>query len=339
MTSSIAVRGATRRFGDHLALDHVDLEVPAGSLAAVVGPSGSGKSTLIRSIAGIETLDAGSVVLDGVDVTARPPERRSATLVPQDGALFPHLDVAANVAYGVRGSRRVRAARAQEMLELVELDGLGRRRPHELSGGQQQRVALARALAVAPAVVLLDEPFSALDAHLRADVRRATAAAVRAAGATAVLVTHDQEEAISWASHLVVMVDGRVIDSGHPHAVYAHPRSATSAAFLGHANLVEGRCRDGRVATALGTLHVDAPDGDVTVLVRPEQLVADAAHGVRATVVETQYFGHDFLSTVVLEREDRLLLRGIGRPPAVGSTLTIAAAAETFPAVRRPATG
>lgn len=332
MTNRISVRGATRRFGDALALDGVDLDVRAGSLTAIVGPSGSGKSTLVRAIAGVEHLDEGRVAIDGRDVTNLPPERRSAALVPQDGALFPHLDVASNVAFGIRGSRASRRSLAIDMLDLVDLAGFARRLPRELSGGQQQRVALARALAISPAVVLLDEPYAALDAHLRSAVRESTTTAVRAAGATAILVTHDQEEAISWADHLVVMIDGRVVEHGEPGVVYERPQSTIGARFLGQTNVLEAVCTNRVAATRVGELPVVHVDGPATVLVRPEDLEF-TADGVRATVTSAEYYGHDHLCAVQLDDGKSLLVRGVGRPPAVASSIGVRLRPRSTPAV------
>ncbi|MET0711925.1 MAG: ABC transporter ATP-binding protein, partial [Jiangellaceae bacterium] len=200
--SELVVRGLEKSFGSVRVLDELDLVVPAGRLAAVLGPSGCGKTTLLRVIAGFESADRGTVVLHGAQVAGPgvhvPPERRRVGVVPQEGALFPHLTVAGNVGFGLTRAER-RAGRIGELLDLVGLGGFGHRMPYELSGGQQQRIALARALAPEPALVLLDEPFNALDTGLRAAIREDVRSALRAAGATAVLVTHDQEEALSMA--------------------------------------------------------------------------------------------------------------------------------------------
>ena len=207
----VAVTGLHKAFGAHPVLTGVDLEVPAGSLTAILGPSGSGKTTLLRLLAGFERADAGTIsigdsLVDGPGVYVAP-ERRRIGYVPQEGSLFPHLTVEANVGFGLAARDR-RAGRAASMLEMVGLAGLGRRYPHQLSGGQQQRVALARALAIQPAVVLLDEPFASLDAHLRASVRADVQDIFRRAGTTAVLVTHDQDEALSVADRVAALRDG-----------------------------------------------------------------------------------------------------------------------------------
>ena len=272
------------------ALRAVDLRVDGG-LVAVVGPSGCGKTTLLRALAGTERPGAGSIRI-GDDVveapgTHLPAERRQVTLVPQEGALFPHLDVGGNVGFGLRAwSRGARRARVGELLDLVGLPQAWRRRPHELSGGQQQRVALARALAPRPRVVLLDEPFSALDATLRVGLREEVAGLLRAAGATAVLVTHDRDEALSLADRVAVMHEGRVLQVGDPSAVYRRPSSMWVAGLLGDTVVLAARVVDGAAETVLGRLQVVGA-GERVVL-RPEQVVPDPA-GVPA-VVEAVHF-------------------------------------------------
>src|SRR5690606_34028059 len=236
--SQLDLRGLTKRFGAVTALAGADLTVPAGTLTAVLGPSGCGKTTLLRCLAGFERLDDGEILVDG-RVVAGPgkhtrPERRHVVTVPQEGALFPHLSVRDNVAFGLTRDER-RSGRAEEVLGLVGLAGYGDRMPHHLSGGQQQRVAVARALAPRPSVILLDEPFSALDAGLRADLRRDVRAALRADKATGILVTHDQNEALSVADQVAVMRDGRVLQSGPAVEVYRRPVDPWVAAFVGEA--------------------------------------------------------------------------------------------------------
>lgn len=223
-----------------VALDGVDLDVADGSLVAVLGPSGCGKTTLLRVLAGLEPAGGGTVTVGGRqlegDGARVPPEQRRIGLVPQEGALFPHLDVAGNVGFGLfRLDRAARARRVDEMLELVGLAGMGDRGPDELSGGQQQRVALARALAPAPAAVLLDEPFSALDTTLRVALRDEVGATLRAAGTTALLVTHDQAEALQMADSVAVMRDGRIVQVGTPTDLYRRPRDRWVAGFVGDA--------------------------------------------------------------------------------------------------------
>jgi iron(III) transport system ATP-binding protein len=301
-----------KSFGDQAVLKGVQLEVPEGSLTAILGPSGSGKTTLLRIIAGFERSDRGTVALgDQVvenDHLCLPPERRGIGYVPQEGALFPHLSVAANVAFGVRSSRR-RQAKSQiaPLLEMVGLGGLGERYPHQLSGGQQQRVALARALAIQPAVVLLDEPFSSLDAGLRSSVRSDVQDVLRSGGITAVLVTHDQDEALSVADQVAVIREGTIGQVGTPQELYDHPVDPAMARFLGDANLVTATLDGDKVETPFGRLARRAGGrpgehaGPVVALIRPEQLAVSPAMsglGLRATVVRTEFHGHDSVITV-----------------------------------------
>ena len=306
--SGLVISGITKSFGDRRVLDGVDLDIAAGSIVAALGPSGGGKTTLLRIIAGFLDADAGSVNLGGkplvTDGRGIAPQRRGIGYVPQEGALFPHLDVAANIAFGIRGSAR-RTFDVDEMLALVDLDpALRRRHPHELSGGQQQRVALARALAPRPGVVLLDEPFSSLDAGLRVETGKAVMAALRAAGATAVLVTHDQDEALALADRVAVLRDGRVAQFATPVDLYRTPVDAATAAFVGSV-IVLPAAVEGTVATcALGRLEVspNGQQGTVQILVRPEQLSLDRAPGTmpRARVIDVSYFGHDATVRLIL---------------------------------------
>ncbi len=305
--SQLALRQVHKGFGTQPVLVGVDLEVPEGSITAVLGPSGSGKTTLLRLVAGFERCERGvvsigdRVVDDGAGEWVAPEHRRIG-YVPQEGSLFPNLNVERNVAFGLGRGRR-HGPRVQELLEMVGLGGLGRRYPHQLSGGQQQRVALARALAVAPTLVLLDEPFSSLDAALRQSVRDDVVEVLRAAGTTAVLVTHDQDEALSVADQVAVIDGGRVAQVDRPQVVYARPEDPELAAFLGEANLVPGTVEGGSVRTALGLLELDSsgaglpPDGSGSVvLLRPEQvtLLEDAgAPAVAGRVLTYRYFGHD----------------------------------------------
>ncbi|MDD7939477.1 ABC transporter ATP-binding protein [Actinomycetospora lutea] len=306
--TGVVVDGVAKAFGATPVLRGVSLTAPAGTLTAVLGRSGCGKTTLLRIVAGFERLDAGTVTLHGRPVAgpdrALPPERRGIGYLTQEGSLFPHLTVAANVLFGLPWRERRRGgARVAALLEGVDLEpSLARRHPHELSGGQQQRVALARALAPEPAVVLLDEPFSSLDAGLRADTQRAVVKALAAAGATALLVTHDRGEALALADQVAVMRDGVVAQIDAPGAIYRDPVDPGVGALVGDAVLLDGR-RDGAgsVSCALGVLAV-RPDrqgrrgaaGPVRVLVRPEQIVVGAGDGgVRARVRSRDFRGPD----------------------------------------------
>jgi iron(III) transport system ATP-binding protein len=258
--TQLAVTGLHKAFGDHPVLTGLDLEVPAGSLTAILGPSGSGKTTLLRVLAGFERADAGTVtiggsVVDGPDVHAAP-ERRRIGYVPQEGSLFPHLTVAANIGFGLPARLR-RGSAIGELLDAVGLAGLGQRYPHQLSGGQQQRVALARALAIQPKIVLLDEPFASLDAHLRASVRADVQGLLAETGITGVLVTHDQDEALSTADRVAVLRDGRIVQCDAPQDLYDRPADADIARFIGDANLIEGVLDTETVDTVLGRLRIE----------------------------------------------------------------------------------
>jgi iron(III) transport system ATP-binding protein len=297
----VAVTGLHKSFGAHPVLTGVDLEVPTGSLTAILGPSGSGKTTLLRLLAGFERPDAGTIAIGDVVVDGPGayvlPERRRIGYVPQEGSLFPHLTVEANVGFGLAARER-RGGKVASMLDMVGLGGLGQRYPHQLSGGQQQRVALARALAIEPAVVLLDEPFASLDSHLRASVRADVQQIFRRAGTTAVLVTHDQDEALSTADRVAALRDGKIAQYAAPEDLYTRPADAELASFIGDANLLEGVLSAGVVKTALGRLAVDAHrsvrEGQVTVLIRPEQIdLEPGGDGVPGRVTSYRYHGHD----------------------------------------------
>ncbi len=336
----VSVAGLHKAFGSHPVLTGLDLEVPAGAFTAILGPSGSGKTTLLRLLAGFERADAGTIkigerVVDGPGVHV-PPERRRIGYVPQEGALFPHLSVAGNVGFGLPARER-RGSRIGELLELVGLAGMGARYPHQLSGGQQQRVALARALAVEPEVVLLDEPFASLDAHMRASVRADVQRICRTAGTTAVLVTHDQDEALSTADKIAVLRDGAIAQYAAPQELYAFPADPALARFVGDANLLDGKLADGQaVDTVLGRLPLapgcGAGAGVVTVLIRPEQLELhpDAVTGgLIGHVVGCEYYGHDAVVRVQPAGDPaspQLVVRTSGGPQfAAGSPVTVTA--------------
>jgi iron(III) transport system ATP-binding protein len=306
---SVKISDLYKGFGkDHPVLRGVGLEVPQGTFTAVLGPSGSGKTTLLRALAGFGRPDAGTIEIGGRGVvdgpgTFVPPSKRGIGYVPQEGSLFPHLDIAANIGFGLpRGQRKARAA---ELLELIGMPDLGHRYPHQLSGGQQQRVALARALAPGPTLVLMDEPFSSLDAGLRASVRADVRGILREFDMTAILVTHDQDEALSMADEVVVLRDGVVVQHAAPQDLYDNPVDHHLARFVGDANLVIGVLAGEKVRSVLGTLRTRAVDGlddgaRVTALVRPEQIrvLPEGDGDLAGSVVSCEYFGHDTLLSI-----------------------------------------
>ncbi|HMR31990.1 MAG TPA: ABC transporter ATP-binding protein [Geminicoccaceae bacterium] len=285
--SLLELRGLTKRYGDVTALRGIDLTIAAGTRTAIVGPSGSGKTTLLRLVAGFEAPDAGEIMVDGMLVADAvggvPPHRRNIGLVMQDGVLFPHLTVLGNIVFGIDAAPD-RRERALALLDVVELGrAMASRRPHELSGGQQQRVALARALARRPKLMLLDEPFSALDSGLREQMRNAVAEILAAAGVTTILVTHDQTEAMSFAETIVVLRDGMLRQAGPPRQVYSAPVDPDVAAFLGQAIVLDANIEGGIARCSLGRVRVDSSlEGPARIMLRPEQIVLRPAED-RAT--------------------------------------------------------
>lgn len=296
----LSITGLTKGFADHPVLRGLDLDVLSGQLVGILGASGSGKTTLLRLLCGFERADAGSIVLDGRPVADSgrhvPPERRRIGYVAQEGALFPHLSVAENVLFGLPRRERRDLSRARTLLRGVGLPvSYAARGPHQLSGGEQQRVALARALAPAPSLVLLDEPFSALDAALRAETRQAVAAALAAAGTTTLVVTHDQAEALSMGHQVAVLRQGRLVQMASPQMLYRRPVDADLARFVGDAIILPGLASNGMVTCAMGELPLadDMPSGHVDVLVRPEQVRLDPLAALRARVLNVTFYGHD----------------------------------------------
>jgi iron(III) transport system ATP-binding protein len=291
--SAISVRDAWKSYGSTAVLDGLGLHVPAGTITAILGASGSGKSTLLRSIAGFERLDRGSITIGDVVVddtnTIVHSQHRGIGYVPQDGALFPHLRVHANIGFGVRRGGRNRG-RIAELIDMLGLGSLEHRFPHELSGGQRQRVALARALAPQPSVVLLDEPFSSLDAALRSTLRQDVTEVLRAVGATAILVTHDREEALSMADQIALLHGGRIRAIGAPRDLYARPDDETTARFLGTINLVPAAVTGGELRCPVPLPQQDhgLADGAYTLMLRPEQFrIAATPTGSAAEAVVT----------------------------------------------------
>jgi len=278
--SFLDLTALTRSYGPVRALAGIDLAVEAGTRTAIVGPSGCGKTTLLRLIAGFEAPDSGRIVLDGETMADGaafvPAHKRGIGLVAQDGALFPHLSIADNIGFGMPRGEAGRAARVAELAYIVGLDkAILKRRPHELSGGQQQRVALARAMACKPRLMLLDEPFSALDTGLRSSMRKAVAELLENAGITTILVTHDQAEALSFADQVAVMREGAFSQVGTPRDLYLRPKNRMVAEFLGDAIVVPARIAGGFAQCSLGRIAVDSADRrDVArIMLRPEQVL------------------------------------------------------------------
>lgn len=305
---ALACTGLYKRFGGNLVVQGVDLHAAEGEFVALLGRSGCGKTTTLRLIAGLEVPDAGEIAINGVCVAGpgvcAAPEQRRVGMVFQDGALFPHLSVAKNVSFGLPRISDRKAAVA-DALRLVGLAGFENRMPHELSGGQQQRVALARALAPKPALILLDEPFSNLDAELRASVRAEVREILAEAKTTAILVTHDQEEALSLADRVAVMSGGRIVQDASPEELYHRPVNKTIGIFVGDAQFIPGISSGRRVTCELGELPAHgSASGPVEVMIRPEWLrvtpPGDAAPA-NATVLTRLFFGHDQLMKLRLD--------------------------------------
>lgn len=346
--SGVSVTDLHALHGRSRVLTGLDLTVTDTTLACVLGPSGCGKTTLLRVIAGFHHPAAGTVRVGGRtldDATTHvPAERRRVGYLPQDGALFPHLTVAGNIGFGVR--RRDRRARVHDLLDLLDVAGLADRYPHQLSGGQQQRVALARALAPRPEVVLLDEPFAALDAALRIRVRDEVAGTLRKAGTTALLVTHDVDEALAVADTIAVLHDGRIAQADTPDVLYHRPADASVARALGEANLVPAELAGTRAVTALGVLpltNTKLHNGLGTVLVRPHQLHLSVHSGpgsVEARVTECRLRGHDYRIELAIHSTDpphTLIAYTTDAPPAVGRAvhLTVRGAVHLLDGDRR----
>jgi iron(III) transport system ATP-binding protein len=296
--AELYVDGIRKAFNGAAVLRGVSLSVPAGKLVAILGASGSGKTTLLRLICGFERSDAGTITLAGRTLSGPglhlPIERRQIGYVAQEGALFPHLSVAENVLFGLKRQDRRDSRRAAALLERVGLStSYADRGPHQLSGGEQQRVALARALAPGPRLVLLDEPFSALDAALRVETRLAVAASLAASGATAVLVTHDQSEALSLGDQVGVLRNGVLVQMDRPEALYRHPVDLELARFVGEAVVLRGEARGGTAACCLGDLPLlDQMTGVVDLMIRPEQLRL-GQRGPPARVEAVRFYGPD----------------------------------------------
>jgi ABC-type Fe3+/spermidine/putrescine transport system ATPase subunit len=342
----VELRGVSKRYGAVTAVDCVDLTVNEGELLSLLGPSGCGKTTTLNVIAGFAAPDGGRVVIDGADVTAEPAWRRGLGVVFQSYALFPHMSVADNVAFGLR-ERRVGksdiAARVAETLALVRLPGAAGQRPHELSGGMQQRVALARALVIRPRVLLLDEPLAALDRKLREEMRAELREIQQRVGITTVFVTHDQHEALGLSDRVAVMNAGRIEQLGSPRDVYERPATPFVADFIGASSVLEVRVIDGRTVELPGGARLGvalarppAPGSVLRLLVRPErvELGATGPHALAARVIGVMYLGDHAEVRLELADGQRLLAIIRGRvTPAIGETVTIGLSGDVVPDV------
>ena len=306
----IRIENLSKRFGEFKALDDVSLEIRDGEFVCFLGPSGCGKTTLLRAIAGLDPQTAGRIVMRGADVSQLPPARRDFGIVFQSYALFPHLTVEDNVCYGMHGKGITKAAmkrRAAELLQLVGLPEQGRKHPAQLSGGQQQRVALARALATSPGLILLDEPLSALDARVRAHLRKEIKDLQRDLGVTTIMVTHDQEEAMTMADRIVVMRAGRIEQIGTPLEVYGQPANAFVASFIGEMNFLPAQVRGDNIIS-IGDKRLQADTSgvragrEVVAAIRPEDIQVNGVHASHANTLQAQIETSEYLGPVVRAR-------------------------------------
>ncbi|MGI1663704.1 ABC transporter ATP-binding protein [Palleronia sp. KMU-117] len=327
----LSIRDLSKCFGAHRALDGVTLDIRENEFFSLLGPSGSGKTTLLRMLAGFEDPSGGTIVLEGRDISRVPPEKRPVNLMFQSYALFPHMTVEGNIAYGLEMEKLPRPqirARVDELLEMIQLAPLARRKPDQLSGGQKQRVALARALAKRPRLLLLDEPLGALDKKLRGEMQLELKKLQHDFGITFIVVTHDQEEALVMSDRIAILRDGRLVQCAGPREIYEHPADRFAADFIGVMNFLPGAVRSGAVALADGTaVGADAPlppEGSAVVAaVRPERLSLDAGAGANrlaGTVEATAYHGLDLQLRV--------------RTPAAPAPLTVRLTADV--AAERP---
>ena len=326
----LEVRGLSRRFHGQQVVNDLSLSIAPGQVTCLLGPSGCGKSTTLRMIAGVETPDSGEILIDGVQVFARgrnlPPEARGVGLMFQDFALFPHLTVAENVAFGLSGDRSAKAARVTELLERVNLHGYGEKHPHQLSGGEQQRVALARALAPRPQVMLMDEPFSGLDNRLRDGIRDTTLDILKSEGAAVLLVTHEPDEALRMADEIALMRGGQIVQRGSPYNVYNSPVDRAAAAFFSDINVIRGISRGALTPTPFGDFltpgHSDG--GAVEIVIRPQHLKIDfdrAGRGpnptpmdgtpARGTVTRARFLGRESLVEFRMEFDGSTLTASV----------------------------
>ena len=332
---ALICRNVSRRYGGRQAVDDASFVMPPGRVTCLLGPSGSGKSTLLRLIAGLEPVDGGDIAIAGRVMSAprqtMAPDQRGVGLVFQDHALFPHLSVRANIGFGLTGlARAARAARVDTLMTRFHIAHLGAAWPHMLSGGEQQRVAIARALAREPALLLLDEPFSGLDGRLRADVRAALLADLAALGASVLIVTHDPEEAMAIADHIVLMADGRILQAGTAEHCFRSPASVAAARLLGAVSVLPCTVRGGVAQTPLGPLDAAAlPDGPADLVLRDHMLVT-ASDGVAAQVEHVQFCGQGHVVAARIAGE-RVTVQCDTAPPTPGDTIMVA--------LHRPVTG
>ena len=318
MTALLELHDIECRYQDHTAVHGLSLHVQPGELVCLLGPSGCGKTTALRAVAGFEPVVQGEIILNGHSISRPgfllPPEQRQMGMVFQEYALFPHLDVTSNICFGLRGlTRKARDNMARHLLEVVGLEGLGHRYPHELSGGQQQRVALARALAPQPALILLDEPFSNLDVDLRERLSQEVRAILKGQGSTAILVTHDQHEAFAWGDLIGVMAEGKILQWDTPYNLYHEPANRFVADFIGQGVFMRGTLlTPDTVQTEIGTIQGNRaypwPQGTpVEVLLRPDDILHDDASALRAEVLHKAFKGAEIMYTLRLPTGAKVL--------------------------------
>ena len=319
MTQLVQISGLSKSFGNQMAVHPLDLEISNGDFLAILGPSGCGKTTLLRMMGGLETPNSGTIMINGQDVTQLGPEKRPTNLVFQGYALFPHMTVRQNVAYGLRLRGLPKAeidTQVADMLTLVHLNDYAERTPQMLSGGQQQRVALARALVMRPKVLLLDEPLAALDLKLRKAMQAELRRIHRSIGGTFVFVTHDQEEALGLANRIVVMEAGRIVQQGRPEEIYSQPKSKFVSTFVGEANVLSGQRKNGTVALLDAPAFAsDGRDGPVHIVLRPEAVILCEPNEamLRGRVVDLIFLGSHTRILLQLSDQTELAIHAPGK--------------------------